>query len=131
MYKRRPERWQVDFLVLDFVSMHLSFFLAYRIRQGSGLPYADPFYRNVAIMLSLLYLTTVWLTRNHQDIFQRGYGLEFLACARHVTYIAGLLFMYLFLTQNSAEDSRAVLLLMWGIQICLTYLFRIVCKMAV
>lgn len=131
MYKRRPERWQVDFLVLDFVSMHLSFFLAYRIRQGSGLPYADPFYRNVAIMLSLLYLTTVWLTRNHQDIFQRGYGLEFLACARHVTYIAGLLFMYLFLTQNSAEDSRAVLLLMWGIQICLTYLFRVICKTAV
>lgn len=133
MYKRRPERWlgHVDFIVLDFLSMHLSFFLAYKIRQGAGLPYADPFYRNIGIMLSLLYLITALFTRNYRNIFRRGYGLEFLACVRYATYIMGLLLVYLFLTQNSAEYSRAVLLLMWGIQICLTYLFRVLRKKVV
>ncbi len=130
MYKRKPERWSrhVDFVVLDFISMHLSFFLAYRIRQGHSLPYADPFYRNVAIILSLLYLVVVLFTQSHRHIYQRGYGKELIASARHVTYIVGLLLVYLFLTQNSAEYSRAVFLLMWLIQIILTYLTRVFCK---
>ncbi len=130
MYRKKPEKWPrpVDFVILDFVSMHLSFLLACRIGQGPGIPYADPFYRNAAIMLSLLYLTFVLLGQNHKDRYRRGWGREFIDSARMTTYLVGLLLVYLFLTQSSTEYSRAVFLLLWGIQILLTYLLRMLRK---
>ena len=55
MYKRKPDGWlkHVDFIILDLLSMHLAFVIAFVIRQGAALPYADSFYRNIAIVLSL------------------------------------------------------------------------------
>lgn len=130
MYKRKPDGWlkHADFIILDFISMHLSFLIAYIFRQGLSLPYIKPFYRNVAIVLCLIYLAVVFLTQSHKNILRRGYYQEFTASLKHVTYIIGLLLVYLFLTQSSNEYSRIAFLVMWGIQIILTYLFRIMRK---
>ncbi len=130
MYKRKPDGWlkHVDFIILDLLSMHLAFVIAFVIRQGAALPYADSFYRNIAIVLSLLYLVVIFLTQSHKGIMRRGYYKELVASVKHVTYIVGLLLCYLFFTQTSKNYSRIIFLIMWVIQIGLTYLFRILWK---
>ena len=91
MYKRKPDGWlkHVDFIILDLLSMHLAFVIAFVIRQGAALPYADSFYRNIAIVLSLLYLVVIFLTQSHKGIMRRGYYKELVASVKHVTYIVG------------------------------------------
>lgn len=80
------------------------------------------------LCISLLYLVVIFLTQSHKGIMRRGYYKELVASVKHVTYIVGLLLCYLFFTQTSKNYSRIIFLIMWVIQIGLTYLFRILWK---
>lgn len=130
MYKRKPDGWlkHVDFIILDFVAMHLAFVIAFLFRHGAVFPYGEVFYCNIAIILSLIFLTVVFLTQSYKGILRRGYYRELLASVKHVTYIVGILLIYLFFTQTSAEYSRIMFFVMWVVQICLTYIVRLLWK---
>ena len=92
MYKRKPDGWlkHVDFIILDLLSMHLAFVIAFVIRQGAALPYADSFYRNIAIVLSLLYLVVIFLTQSHKGIMR---SRECEACYLYC-WLAFVLFIF-------------------------------------
>ena len=50
MYKRRSQGWlkHADFILLDLLSLHIAFILAYFVRNGFGeWPYVNPDYRMI------------------------------------------------------------------------------------
>ena len=56
MYRERAKGWlkHVDFMLLDVLSLELSFVLAYWIRMRSAHPYARSPYRNMGLALVLI-----------------------------------------------------------------------------
>lgn len=55
MYRKSASGWlkHLDFLVIDLISLEVSFFCAYLIRHGSMNLYSTPIYRNMSLMLFL------------------------------------------------------------------------------
>ena len=62
MYRERAKGWlkHVDFMLLDVLSLELSFVLAYWIRMRSAHPYARSPYRNMGLALVLIDVAVIF-----------------------------------------------------------------------
>lgn len=63
MYRKESEGWfkHTDFILIDMICLQIAFYLAYLIK-GLGInPYNDLVYRNMAIVLELADLVTMFM----------------------------------------------------------------------
>ena len=106
----------IDFVVLDFVLLQLSYIIAYFTRHASWrlfaslrLPYTD-IYLGSAVVLGLGGVAFSVMTENHKDILKRGYLVEFKELFKMVAACTAFILIYLFFTQSGGRYSRLVVI---------------------
>ena len=75
MYRERAKGWlkHVDFMLLDVLSLELSFVLAYWIRMRSAHAYARSPYRNMGLALLLIDVVVIFFSSAYTGVLRRGY----------------------------------------------------------
>ena len=128
MYREKMPDWlkHFDFIILDIVSLELSFAIAYIIRHGVNSVSAElpDLYVNVALVLMILDIIETIFARGFKNILKRGHYTEFRETLKHATIITFLLVLYLYLIKQGEEYSRAVYIITWELDIIITYFVR-------
>lgn len=86
MYRKESEGWfkHTDFILIDMICLQIAFYLAYLIK-GLGInPYNDLVYRNMAIVLELADLVTMFMLDMLHHVAQRGRYRELIATVGNV-----------------------------------------------
>lgn len=127
MYKRKESSLikHLDFTVLDLVCIQLSYVFAYMLRHGRILPYDEPSYRTMGIVLVLIGIIVSFSTKNYSRILKRGYYRELVAVIEYVTFVILGAFVYMFMVQTSGVYSRITFGLIWCIDVALTWIVRV------
>lgn len=130
MYQRVKPSWgkHIDFMILDLLCVQLAYILSYTIYIGPALVYTVPIYYRTAIIICFIQLIVGFFTENYSDILKRGYLKELKATVKITTIVLGGILGYLFITKQSAEISRAVIVIMWLINTIMTYSARCLWK---
>lgn len=128
MYRKKSAGWleHFDFMLLDIISLELSFALAYLIRHGVrsvnlNLP---PLYTNVVLILMLLSLIEAMMMQDYDNILKRGHYEEFKNTFTHASLITLFLVLYLYMTKQGDVYSRAVYIITWELDIIIAYTVR-------
>ena len=129
MYKRSPRGWakHIDFILLDLLSLHVSFVIAYWIRNGFGaLPYGDARYRVLSLVMTIVDVVVAVLLSTFSGVLRRGYYKEIAATIKHAAAVFAVLTYYLFLLQSGDQYSRIFFVVMMIIYALIGYSVRIV-----
>ena len=79
MYKRNSHSWikHLDFILLDLLSQQLAFCICYCLyNQTWILPYANPYYRGLGILLAALDFAVMVIFNTMHGVLKRGYIQE-------------------------------------------------------
>lgn len=128
MYKRKGSNWikHLDFTLLDLLCIQLSYICAYMLRHGRILPYTEPEYRTMGVVLVLLGVIVSFAFDNYSGILKRGYYRELVAVIKYVSFLIIGAFIYMFAVQTSGVYSRITFGLIWFIDVILTWIVRII-----
>lgn len=135
MYKKYSSSWlkHIDFILLDIISMYISYMLAFWIRfERFDLTFESDIYKEIAFMLLPLNLITVTCFQSFNGVLRRAHFRELLETAKHIVLVSGMLMLYLFLmkkTEGMYGYSRTVIFLMMGFYLFISYGFRMAYKM--
>lgn len=108
MYRKESEGWfkHTDFILIDMICLQIAFYFAYLLK-GLGInPYNDLVYRNMAIVLELADLATMFMLDMLHHVAQRGRYRELIATVGNVAAVGLLGSAYLFVMQEGAAYSR-------------------------
>lgn len=117
-----------DFIVLDLLCLNVTFMIAYWLRLGFGNMYAEPEYRMMVVIMMILHFCIAFFSDFYSGILSRGYFVEFKLVVAHNIVLMALAFAYLFVTQNSGNFSRTILVGFLFLNIFAMYLTHIVLK---
>ena len=111
MYKKSSKGWlkHVDFLILDVISLQVSFNIAYWIRHGIQNMYANKLYAGMALVLLLVDIVVEVLFENLHNVLKRGYWNEAVQTSKQVLEVFAMSAIYLVTAQSAQEFSRSVL----------------------
>lgn len=130
MYRRDAKGWlkHLDFMVLDLLTLQISFVLSYILRHGIHNPYAIPVYDNMSIFLTLFDLVIIFFTEPFRNILKRGYYLELEAIVQQALLLEAFAVFFLFASKSGENYSRASMFLMGLVYIPMSYVIRIIWK---
>lgn len=130
MYKKNSSGWfkHVDFILLDLLSIQLSFYLSYVFYEKEWNPYIIPPYRNMAIFIVAADLMIIFLFESYKNVLKRGYYIELISSIKQGIWLMLSACMFLIILQDGNIYSRSVLFMMCGIYVILTYLMRLIWK---
>ena len=130
MYKKRSQGLikYLDFFVLDLVCLNISFILAYDIRHGLGLPYANITYLYMAIIMNLIAIIMMIFFDMFKNVLKRGYLVEASMTVKQVCLLELGSTFYLFAVQAGGKYSRASMYMTGLIYGVLSYITRILWK---
>lgn len=126
MYKKRSSSRMkhLDFILLDLVTMAVSFYLGYIARHGMRPFWEHKIYLSMFIILLLLDLCVAFCRDTYSGIIRRGYLEEGKDSVIHCLITCGLLLLYFFLVQRSQAYSRMTILVFSVLWCLLTYAVR-------
>ena len=129
MYKRSAQGWSkhLDFFIIEEIALQLAFILGCLVRLGQ-MPYKDPIYMNLALVLVLIDAVVVMLLNTMHNVVKRGYYKELTSTLRHCAIVFGLATIFMFTTQSGYSYSRIVLVLTMMFHIIIGYITRITWK---
>lgn len=128
MYRKESEGWfkHTDFILIDMICLQIAFYLAYLIK-GLGInPYNDLVYRNMAIVLELADLVTMFMLDMLHHVTQRGRYRELIATVGNVAAVGLLGSAYLFVMQEGEAYSRMT----FGITLVLYFILSYTTRLA-
>lgn len=118
-------------MMLDMFCLEIAFLAACIIRNGFGWPFDEDSYAKLGIVIMLLHVCVVFFLDSYKNIVKRGYLDEIRAVVKHNTILLCSVFVYLFVTKETAFYSRIIISLMWGIGCCIMIAARLVWKRVV
>lgn len=127
MYKRDSQGLMkhLDFLMLDLICLHISYFAAYVLRHGWSNPYAVSTYRSMAIVISFIEIVIIAFFGTFKNVLKRGFYREFAVTVKHALLVVFTASFYLFSIQAGAQYSRLTLYYMGIIYCILSYAVRL------
>ena len=130
MYSQKIQGWRkhIDFIILDILSLHAAFVLAYLIRHGFRSPYADPLYLNMAIAYAVTDFIVLVMNNTMKSVLKRGFYKEFLETLKHTFAVVVVGSIYLFSVQKGQEYSRIVYYVTALLYLLISYLVRLAWK---
>lgn len=130
MYKKGSQGLakHMDFVVLDFISLHLAFILSFVIRHGIQNPYEIHMYRDMAVSITLIELCVINFFETLKNVLKRGYYQEFAATVKQVCLILLIAAFYLFTVQDGNKFSRITFYFMGFVYAILSYVLRLIWK---
>jgi len=114
----------LDFMIVDLVSLMISFTIAYRIKFGDfGFVDSETWMR-LFIVIGLLNLTTAFFVNPYSGIFRRRYYMEILTAFKLtvINLLAASLFFYLL--KIGAAYSRKTLLATYALYFFVSVVFK-------
>lgn len=123
MYAKKPQGWRKhgDFILLDMMSLHVAFVLAYMIRHGWENPYGNQIYANIIIVYTLLDVTLLILNNSLTGVLRRGHYKEFVKTVNHVFLVELIVTFFLFSTQDGNAYSRITIYLLAIFYLLISY----------
>lgn len=130
MYRRDAKGWlkHLDFIVLDLLTLQISFMLSYVLRHGMQNPYAIPVYANMSMFLTLCDLVIIFFTEPFRNILKRGYYREMEAIVQQALFLEAFAVFFLFASKSGEDYSRMSMFLLGLLYISLSYVIRIIRK---
>jgi len=85
MYRKTPKGWlkHWDFIILEFVVLQISYFVAYLIRHGINDVFQTDSYRISALIILFVDVFTLFFFDSLKDVAKRGYLKELTATVKH------------------------------------------------
>lgn len=117
----------LDFLILDFICIEVSFFIACQIRKNTFLDLIER-YMFMAAAVGVTFLVIVMFWNIYSGILRRGIGAEIKSVFALTAGVFVALTIYCFVTKKSEDYSRAVLITFLFIAIPLILLERLIRK---
>lgn len=112
MYEKNIRSWlkHIDFILLDLLSITLSFTVAYFIRQGIGLGLRDDVsYRGFYLVLVGFHILIAFFFRSYSSIVRRDHQEEIKEITKQNLLMLGCTLLYLVFTKQSEFYSRLFL----------------------
>ena len=134
MYESKSRSWlkHIDFIVVDFISLTIAFWLAFYLRHNSGRPLAWPAaYRSFYLVVALANILSLFALRNYSNIVRRSFEAEFKAVLKQVIAVFGISISYLIFTRQAETYSRIFHGIFIISYLVLTYGFRLIWKQRV
>ena len=131
MHRKESKGWMkhLDFMVLDIISLQLSFILSFWIWwEGIANPYAVVLYRFQAILLVFCQLVVMLFTNCYKNIIRRNKYQEFYATFRFEVSFMLLDILILFMIHQIMLISRMFTGIMVVMNLFVSYLFRVLNK---
>lgn len=130
MYSKLSNSWlkHWDFMVLDVLSLQISFLLAYVIRHGFSNPFELTLYRSEALILLICQLLAVYFDNAFSGVLRRGFYVEFVKTAKHVLLTMALVLLALFVGKETGTYSRIVLVVTGVLYGFISYVSRLILK---
>ncbi len=97
-----------DFLLLDFLCLIISLWLALIIHLGMWNPWDSNLYMLVAVTVTLLHILLALFGSGYHNILRRGYLEEFRYVCAHIGILLIVLLVCMFFTKTYAQLSRMV-----------------------
>ena len=95
------------FTIVDIICMSVGFFLGIFIRHGNfAIMDVYSVYREVYVVLAISIIVNAFLFRPYEDIFHRGYWVEFVNVVKCICVQIAVAFIYMFMMQITEEYSR-------------------------
>lgn len=117
------------FVFTDILCTTLGFFLGIYIRHSGfgAMPYYSVYEETYFVIIAAV-VATAFFFRPYEDIFKRGYWLEFVNVVKCVSVQMVAAVCYMFLRQSGDEYSRLAFVYSLFLILFLTYLFRLLSK---
>lgn len=130
MYSKKTQGWlkHIDFILLDVLSLHMAFVIAYMTRHGFSSPYKSSAYLNLAIIYTLVDILVLITNKTMKNVLKRGYYKELAKTVKHVFLVVVLVSLYMFSVQSGAEYSRITFYLLAAYYVVIAYVVRLVWK---
>lgn len=117
------------FTIIDIVCMSIGFFLGIFIRHGNfAIMDVYSVYREVFVVLAISIIVNAFLFRPYEDIFHRGYWVEFVNVIKCICVQIAVAFIYMFVMQITEEYSRLAFVFAIVSILILTYVGRMFSK---
>ena len=95
------------FTIIDLFCMSIGFFLGIFIRHGNfAIMSTYSVYREVFVVLAISIIANSFLFRPYEDIFRRGFWVEFINVVKCLCVQMAVAMMYMFMMQISGNYSR-------------------------
>ncbi len=117
----------LDFLIIDFVCVEVSFFIACQIRYEAFIKSLDK-YLLMAGIVAISFLVIVMFWNIYSGIIRRNFFEEMKSVFALVTGIFVSLTLYCFISKSTEDYSRAVLLTFFAWTLPATFLLRLLRK---
>ena len=131
MYRKSNKGWlkHIDFIIIDMVSLEVSFFLAYMIRHGFHANLLNiPSYHRMVFVLILIEFVSAMMLRTYSGVLRRGYLDEIWSTIKQAGFVTLLSVLYLFSVQSGDAYSRITLFLTGFLYAVIGYITRIIWK---
>ena len=130
MYRRKPQGWlkHADFILLDVLSLVISFLLACISRYGFDSIQELGEYRNIIIGYCMLVMLFHVVNNTFSNVLRRGYYQELVKTVSHVILVELLVVFYLFSTKETERYSRILFYLLAIYYIVISYITRSIWK---
>ncbi len=118
-----------QFTLLDICCMSCGFFLGIYLRLGGVRVFSIvPVYEEVYFILLLTLIATAFFFRPYEDIFLRGYWLEFVNVLKCVGVEMAVAICYMFIVQSGGDYSRLAFGYSFVTILVFTYAGRLISK---
>ncbi|MBR1478571.1 MAG: sugar transferase [Lachnospiraceae bacterium] len=130
MYKRRHINWfkHIDFMLIDIISLELSFYIAYIARFADFDIFKEEIYRSMSLILVLIDIAIMFMFDIYKNVIKRGYFKELISTFKSAALIEAVLIVYLFTIHDIARYSRVVIYLTGILYVAIGYITRAVWK---
>ena len=131
MYIKRNQLSEMLLCVLDCLVTIGSFFVAGMLRyKRYRVFYLTTNIPMICLVLVLVCFAAFYLVRMKEQLWERGYLMEFIKLAAYNTVILAAMTMYTFCTKNDSALSRLTLLYLLGVNMTALYLIHTIIKWA-
>lgn len=129
MYKKNKLSWakHIDFIIIDFFVLEISFLLAFFIRHGSYAIFNKD-YMNLAMVYALVEFFSIIAVDTMHNVMKRGFYIEFAKTIKHNSLVFMIVMVYMFTLKTSETYSRIVIFLTFVFHIVIGYLMRLLWK---
>lgn len=130
MYKKEKKSWlkHLDFTILDMACLQVALMIAYVMRLGWHLPYANEPYERLAIVMLLIDICVVFFFEPYTGILRRGHFQEVNASITFCTIIFAGILAFEVATKQTEVYSRQIIFAYWIISIGLVFAERLLLK---
>jgi exopolysaccharide biosynthesis polyprenyl glycosylphosphotransferase len=126
MYRKRFRGWakHLDFIILDMLSLAVSFALGFVVRPGRVNLMRGQLYRNMLFIILLIDLVVILFAGTFKNVLKRGILSEAAASVRQAVYVGVFGVFYLYLIHSSGAYSRFAYMSMMVIYAGLSFAVR-------